>query len=78
MRLARIVKVNQYTIQGEFIKTWNSLSDAMRHFKANSTGNIASCCKGKRPSAHGYIWRYIGDSFDKYPYMARGIILILN
>jgi len=44
----------------------------MRYLGIKTTANIATCCKGKRPSAHGYIWRYIGDSFDKYPYISRG------
>ena len=30
-------------------------------FLGISQGNICMCCKGKRPSASGYIWEYINN-----------------
>ncbi len=41
----------------EIIEVYDSISDAGRKNKI-STGNIASVCTGKRPSASGYFWKY--------------------
>lgn len=50
-------KVNQYTLDNKFIKTWNSMQDIERetHYFASS---ICLCCKNKRKKAYGYIWKY--------------------
>lgn len=49
--------VEQYDLNGEFIKEYVSISDAARVIgKGNSL--ICNCCKGKRTSAYGFIWKY--------------------
>ena len=50
-----VKRVNQYSLDGTFIKTWNSLSDAGRN-GYDATG-ISMCCHGKRKTANGYIWK---------------------
>ena len=47
----------QYTLDGEFVKEWESAIQAEREggFKSR---NITACCKGKRKSQGGFIWRY--------------------
>lgn len=50
-------KVNQYDLQGQFIKQWFCMMDVEREYGINSAG-ISSCCKGKRKQAGGFIWRY--------------------
>lgn len=50
-------KINQYDLYGNFIKTWNSLSDITRELKIH-TSNISKCCKGKLKKTGGYIWKY--------------------
>lgn len=50
-------KVNQYSKDGAFIKTWDSISDAARALGKNSAG-ITHCCKGDYNTSYGYIWRY--------------------
>jgi hypothetical protein len=45
----------QFDIDGKFIKEWESVSIAK---KTTSIYHIDSCCKGKRKSAGGYIWKY--------------------
>lgn len=47
--------VKQYTLDGVFIKEWNCINDAIRETKAS---HICDCCKGKRNSSKGFIWRY--------------------
>ena len=54
-------KVVQYDKQTlELIKIWDSLSDVTRELGIN-TGNISECCKGKRKSAGGFVWKYVED-----------------
>lgn len=49
-------KIDQYSLDGKFIKTWNSgteLSKCGFH-----QGTICQCCKGKLKTSKGYIWKY--------------------
>ncbi len=50
-------KINQYTADGDFIKTWNSIKVASETLKINA-GNITKCCKGVRNKAGDYVWKY--------------------
>lgn len=57
-RLAPIVVgVSQFTKDGVFIKSFYSASDAAREMGGNCT-SIIRCCKGKKPTAYGFIWKY--------------------
>ncbi len=49
--------IAQYTLDMIFIKEWKSAIDAKNELNINK-GNIASCCKGIRNNAGGYIWKY--------------------
>lgn len=49
--------VNQFSKNGELIKTWSSLHEIERQLGFTAT-NICKCCNGKIKSAYGYIWRY--------------------
>ena len=51
------VVIYQYSLDGEFIKEWKSISEASRCLKINAP-NISMCAKGKRPNAGGYKWSY--------------------
>ena len=55
IRQSKSKKVIQYDINGNLIKVWNSINEAIE-----STGatHISDCCKGKSKTAGGYIWRY--------------------
>ena len=55
-------KVAQYDKQTlELIKIWDSMMDVERELGINQS-NISQCCKGKRKSTGGYVWRYVeGD-----------------
>ena len=44
----------QYTIEGEFVREWQSTTDVGREVKSN----ICQCLKGRTKSAYGYIWKY--------------------
>jgi hypothetical protein len=47
----------QFTKEGCFIREWKSIIEVERQLKIND-GNISLCCKGKRTSAGGFIWKY--------------------
>lgn len=49
--------VLQFTLGGEFIKEYHSISEAERFTKIFDS-NISSCCLGKSKTAGGYIWRH--------------------
>ena len=51
------IKVNQYDLNGNFIKQWESLSEAGRKAVVHVT-KICLCCQGKRKTTGGYIWKY--------------------
>lgn len=58
-------RVNQYSEQGKFIKTWDCISLAADTLGIER-GNISSCCTDAlRSCAGGYVWRYYnGDTSD--------------
>lgn len=53
----------QYDFEGNFINKYYGIKEA-----TIKTGirNISNCCNGRYKSAGGYIWRFLGDKFDKY------------
>lgn len=52
--------INQYDMNGVFIKTWKNINETSKILKINHA-NIISCCKNRRKSAGGYIWKYMID-----------------
>ena len=50
--------VNQYTLEGEYIKTWDSLADIKREL-GYKHAHIVECCQGRRKKAYGYRWGYL-------------------
>ena len=52
--------VMQFSKEGKYIKTWNSVSEASSYYNTD-TSNITSCCKHKTYIAVGYIWIYKED-----------------
>lgn len=58
------IHINQYTLNGDFIKTWESLTAATKATNI-STGHISSCCNGLRKSAGGFLWKRYEGNTDK-------------
>lgn len=50
-------KINQYDLDGNFIKQWDSIHEAQITLKINKSGIIA-CCKGRSKTYKGYKWKY--------------------
>lgn len=53
-------KVNQYEKNGTFIKQWECISDVYRDLNIKTT-SISACCKRKRKTAGGFIWKYANE-----------------
>lgn len=50
-------KVNQYDLDGNYIQSYLSESEAGR-INDFDCGAISGCCRGKYKQAYGYIWRF--------------------
>lgn len=50
-------KIDQYDLDGNFIKRWSTISDAVRIYGGGITSNLVN----KTKSSSGFIWRYEGD-----------------
>lgn len=55
--LRRHRNVNQYDLQDNFIKTWESITEVSNALNINYV-SILNCCKGKSQKSHNYIWKY--------------------
>ena len=54
-------RVNCYDLNMNFIKSYDSMSEAGRDVSGKTTGvnSILACCVGRYKSAYGYKWRYV-------------------
>ena len=52
--------VVQLTMDGKFIKEWESISTAVRMLGVRQSG-VTACCVGRYGSSGGYKWKYIED-----------------
>ena len=51
--------VNQYRLDGSFVKRWNCISDVSKIGAHRS--DIAKCCRGILKQSKGYKWRYTNE-----------------
>ena len=52
------VKIIQMDLEGNFIKLWDSISEAEEKYNAS---HIIDCCKNRRNKCKGYRWIYYED-----------------
>lgn len=57
-------KINQYSLDGEFIKTWDSLRQ-IEHETGLKRQSISKVCKGKQTHAYNYKWQYLDEDYKK-------------
>lgn len=50
-------RVKQYTLEGKYVKTWDSLNSIQREL-GYPYGNIVRCCNGQYKKSHGYKWEF--------------------
>ena len=53
-------KINQYDLNGHFIKTWFNCGDIEKNLQIDHS-NIIKCCKHKRNQCKGYKWEYFQE-----------------
>lgn len=54
--------IDQFTLEGKFIKRYESVTSAMSE---NDCSNVISaCCRGEKPQALGYIWKFADVDID--------------
>ncbi len=58
--------LDEYDCNGNFVRSWSSIKSAAKENKI-SYMQIFKCCRGKYKTAGGRVWRYKGDTYDKYP-----------
>ena len=52
------VKINQYDLNGKYLKTFSCVKEVYIYFNKKLGGSISQVCKGKRKTSWGFIWRY--------------------
>lgn len=54
----RSKKVNQFSLDGKYIKEYSCMEDIKRELNIATTCHISDCCRGVRHKAYGFIWKY--------------------
>ena len=62
-RWSKSVSVKQYSLTGEYITTFSTVTDAANAVNTNSS-SISQCCSKRITCCKGYIWRYTDDNED--------------
>jgi hypothetical protein len=58
-RVPKIYKaIDQYNLEGKFIKEWDSAKEAATFFNKPKSDNIGAVCRGKQKTAYGFIWKF--------------------
>ena len=56
-------KIVQYDLNGNFMRTWDCMSDAARACNISHVC-ISDCCRGYQKTAGGFIWKYFAEKED--------------
>lgn len=63
-REAYFVSIDEYKIDGSFVKTWPNVSSASREYNLPTT-NISKCCKGQINTISGHIFLKHGENINE-------------
>lgn len=55
--LKETTSINQYDLNNNFLKKWNSIKEASDNLDIKNSA-IINCCKGRTKYSGGYIWKY--------------------
>lgn len=65
------VKINEYDLNGKYIKTWNSIIEASKFYNYKSNSMLMSVLNFKRSRASNKLFRYYeNNTFDINPYQS--------
>ena len=56
-------KLLQYSLDGKFLKQWDSMISAAEYYNKKTSGPIGSVCAGKSKSYLGFQWRYYTEDY---------------
>lgn len=59
----KFVKIQQYTLEGVYVKTWNSVKEACEELNLSRT-SMGNCLNNRSKSCGGYLWKYFNNSSD--------------
>lgn len=62
---SRSKKVEQYSLEGILIKTFNSITQAAQEMNCCKSA-ISNCCLGRTSSSQGFRWKFVEGSTTKY------------
>jgi group I intron endonuclease len=65
--LSQNKKISQFDLNGNFIKTFDSLQSAANELNVTYTTSITACLKQKIPTAFGFCWCYENETTDFTP-----------
>lgn len=60
---SRIRRVCKYDMEGNYIKTYNSVAEAELECGIFAT-SISACCRGRQNCSGGFLWKYEDDNTD--------------
>lgn len=65
-------RIRQYSLNGDFIREYPSISEACRvlGFKTTSSAVIVNVAKGRQRTAINFIWRYSDDPISPSPHQS--------
>lgn len=67
-RIEKVKKpILQFTLDGDFIRKWDSIKDATFDLRGCKSGRIVDCLKGRDKQAYGYKWGY-ADDYERIPF----------
>ena len=58
-------QVEQYSKNGEYLKTYDSISEAAKELNC-SIAAISNCCLGRTKTSQGFQWSFVESSTTKY------------
>lgn len=58
---AKFKAIDQYSLDGKLIKTWECIRDAELFYSGKTKGSIKVCLRGGTKSSHGFRWCFTGE-----------------
>ena len=58
-------QIEQYSKNGEYLKTYDSISEAAKELNC-SIAAISNCCLGRTKTSQGFRWKFVEGSTTKY------------
>lgn len=52
-------QIAQFDLDGNLIQIWPSQKSIVDALNISTPAHISECCHGKRPYAHGYVWKLL-------------------